>query len=78
MANRLHYATDLISKSVELNAIRAQHQSVVIQRGSHHYASCLCGWSTDIDTFEKVDLMRAIHVHDAITFATPQIKQPKK
>jgi hypothetical protein len=33
-------------------------------------AFCACGWSSSIDFFEAVDLLRAMHAHAVVTFGS--------
>jgi hypothetical protein len=34
----------------------------------YYQAFCTCGWSSSIDYFEAVDLLRAMHAHAVATF----------
>ena len=38
----------------------------------YYQAFCACGWSSSIDYFEAVDLLRAMHAHAVATFGSYQ------
>ena len=49
---------------------REKHASTIVVIGSKFYqAVCSCGWSSTINFYEHVDLLRAMHVHAAISLA---------
>ena len=53
----------------EIDAIRAEHVSCVLEIGSGLFQSmCGCGWSSTINYYEHVDLLRAMHAHAVVTF----------
>jgi hypothetical protein len=42
--------------------------SVLNFNGGFYQAVCACGWSSTIDYYEAVDLLRAMHAHAVVTF----------
>ena len=51
--------------------VGVKHVNGVLQFGREYYqAFCACGWSSSIDYFEAVDLLRAMHAHAAASFSS--------
>jgi hypothetical protein len=49
--------------------VELKHVHGVLQFDRGHYqAFCTCGWSSSIDYYEAVDLLRAMHAHAVATF----------
>ncbi len=45
------------------------HVNVVLNVSSEHFQSiCDCGWTSTINAYEYVDLLRAMHAHAVVTF----------
>lgn len=45
------------------------HPNAILQIDSDNYqAICGCGWTSTINFYEHVDLLRAMHAHAAVTF----------
>lgn len=45
------------------------HPNAVLRLNSNQFqAVCGCGWTSTIDRFEHVDLLRAMHAHAVVTF----------
>ena len=52
-----------------MQEVRAEHVNAVLTMGPKLYqAVCACGWSSTIDYYEHVDLLRAMHAHAVVTF----------
>lgn len=46
-----------------------EHVALVLEfSGSLFQAICACGWSSSITYFEAADLLRAIHIHEVVSF----------
>lgn len=45
------------------------HDTALLEaEGDAFQALCLCGWVSRVSFKEEVDLIRAIHAHDAVVF----------
>ena len=52
-----------------MSQIKLVHLNEVLHYGNSFYqAFCACGWSSTIDLYETVDLLRAMHAHAVATF----------
>jgi len=60
------------TSSVMPETITAHSNAVLGLSARHFQAFCSCGWSSSIDRFEVVDLLRAMHAHAAATFPSYQ------
>lgn len=56
-----------------MSQVTVKHVNGVLQFDRQYYqAFCACGWSSSIDYFEAVDLLRAMHAHAVATFGAYQ------
>ena len=54
-----------------MSEVKVKHASLVLQYETNLWqAVCACGWSSSIDYYEAVDLLRAMHAHAVVTFQT--------
>ena len=52
-----------------MQELKLQHLNSVLNFDRQYFqAFCSCGWSSTIDNFETVDLLRAMHAHAMVTF----------
>jgi hypothetical protein len=52
-----------------MEKIKVEHVNTVLRFDRKAFqAVCACGWSSTIDYFEAVDLLRAMHAHAVVTF----------
>jgi hypothetical protein len=53
--------------------VRTKHLTLVLEFSKGHFqATCACGWSSTITFYEEADLLRAMHAHAVVTFASYQ------
>ena len=54
-----------------MDKIELKHANTVLRfEKSLYQAVCACGWTSSIDYFEAVDLLRAMHAHAVVTFGS--------
>jgi hypothetical protein len=58
---------------IDIARVRSEHKNEIFQLDKAQFqALCTCGWTSLIEDFEHVDLVRALHAHAVVTFLAYQ------